>query len=104
MSQTRASSLSFFGLALARRRRGCSSASSSGLAAVAVVGLVVDDDDVLASPRSRQTRLTISAGRLGEAVVVVVEPVSMFLVELAGLDLLAALEGVEVGDDDLGAA
>ena len=71
-----------------------------GLAAVAVVGLVVDDDDVLLGAQLAADAAHHLVGRFGERAWLPVGEDR--LGELAGGDLLAQLEGVEVGDDDLG--
>ena len=69
-----------------------------GLAAVAMVGLVVDDDDVpLVAELAANT-----VDHLGGALVEV--GAENLLGQLVGLDQLAGLEGMEVGDQDLGSA
>src|SRR5208337_4107786 len=69
-----------------------------GLAPVAVMGLVVDDDDVpLAVELPANT-----VDHLGGALVEV--GAENLLGQLVGLDQLADLERVEVGDEDLGTA
>ena len=100
----RASSSSLLGLrALVAGR--ASRPRRPALAAVAVMGLVVEDDDVLLACRSsRQTRRTIWSGVSVNGLGVAVGRPGSHFVELAGLDLLAQLEGVEVGDEDLGLA
>ena len=69
-----------------------------GLAAVAVMGLVVDDDDVLLAAEFPAD----AVDHLGRGLVEV--GAENLLGQLVGLDQLPDLEGVEVGDEDLGPA
>ena len=73
-----------------------------GFAAVAVMGFVVEDDDVFLGAQLATDAAHHLVGRFGERTWL---PFGQNrLRELAGGDLLAQLEGVEVGDDDFGLA
>ena len=98
--QIRASSLALLGLValLARERL----VFAVGLAPVAVMGLVVDDDDVPLAAQFAADAVHHLVGRLGERTRLTVG--QNLLGQLAGVDRLAQLEGVVVGDDDLGLA
>ena len=69
-----------------------------------MVGLVVDDDDVPLVAQAAADAADHLAFGFGEGRVAAALAAQDVLGELAGLDLLAAQEGVEVGDDDLGLA